>query len=187
LSVCHPAAELRGAWCEVWGKIVEGRHKVMFHDQLRSKRDQCAFPVPPPRESRERNDNPESREEATGTSAVCKPRLPSIILIPTRSIIVKTLKSLIYALMLLKTTFSSAQGDAGLMKTRGCTDARFIPVPLIVRAHKSGRSPSFGRSYEQRLINHDKGPCSDYSVVECNIGIRELKLCSKFRLFHRQV
>jgi hypothetical protein len=40
-----------------------------------------AFPVPPPRESRERNDNPESREEATGTWGVCKPRLPSIIVI----------------------------------------------------------------------------------------------------------
>ena len=51
-----------------------------------------AFPVPPPRESRERNDNPESREEATGTSAVCKPRLPSIIVIGSRSIIVTTLR-----------------------------------------------------------------------------------------------
>ena len=49
------------------------------------------FPVPPPRDNRERNDDQEQREEATGTSAVCKPRLPSIIAIGTRSIIVTTL------------------------------------------------------------------------------------------------
>ena len=50
-----------------------------------------AFPVPPPRESRERNDNPELREEAIGISAVCKPQHPSIIVIGSRSIIVTTL------------------------------------------------------------------------------------------------
>jgi hypothetical protein len=44
LSVCHPETELRGAWCEVWGKIVEGRHKVMFRDQRRSERDQWCVP-----------------------------------------------------------------------------------------------------------------------------------------------
>ena len=49
------------------------------------------FPVPPPRDNRERNDDQEQREEATGTSAVCKPRLPSIIVIGSRSIIVTTL------------------------------------------------------------------------------------------------
>ena len=49
------------------------------------------FPVPPPRDNRERNDNQEQREEATGTSAVCKPLLPSIIVIGSRPIIVTTL------------------------------------------------------------------------------------------------
>jgi hypothetical protein len=49
------------------------------------------FPVPTLRENRERNDSPEAREEATGPSAVCKPRLPSIIVIGSRSIIVTTL------------------------------------------------------------------------------------------------
>ena len=49
------------------------------------------FPFPPPRDNRERNDDQEQREEATGTSAVCKPRLPSIIVIGSRSIIVTTL------------------------------------------------------------------------------------------------
>jgi hypothetical protein len=44
LSVCHPEAELRGAWCEVWGKIVEGRHKVMFRDQRGSERDHRCVP-----------------------------------------------------------------------------------------------------------------------------------------------
>src|SRR5208283_4925686 len=44
------------------------------------------FPVPPPRDNRERNDNQEQREEATGTSAVCKPLLPSIIVIGSRPI-----------------------------------------------------------------------------------------------------
>jgi hypothetical protein len=38
-----------------------------------------ALPVPPPTGNRERNDDKEKREEATGTSAVRKPRLPSII------------------------------------------------------------------------------------------------------------
>ena len=38
-----------------------------------------------------RNDDQDQREEATGTSAVCKPRLPSIIVIGSRSIIVTTL------------------------------------------------------------------------------------------------
>ena len=52
-----------------------------------------AFPVPPPSESKERNDNPESREEAIGIWAVCKPRLPSIIAIGSRSIIVTTLNA----------------------------------------------------------------------------------------------
>ena len=37
------------------------------------------FPVPRPRDNRERNDDQDQREEATGSSAVCKPRLPSII------------------------------------------------------------------------------------------------------------
>ena len=50
-----------------------------------------AFPVPPPRDNRERNDDKEKREEATSTSALCKPRLPSIIVIGSRSIIVTTL------------------------------------------------------------------------------------------------
>ena len=49
------------------------------------------FPVPPPRDNRERNDNQEQREEATGTSAVCKPLLPSIIVIGSRPTIVTTL------------------------------------------------------------------------------------------------
>jgi 2-polyprenyl-6-methoxyphenol hydroxylase-like FAD-dependent oxidoreductase len=44
LSVYHPKAALRGAWCEVWGKIVEGRHKVMFRDQRGSERDQWCVP-----------------------------------------------------------------------------------------------------------------------------------------------
>jgi hypothetical protein len=33
LSVCHPEAKLRGAWCDVSGKIVEVRHKMMFREQ----------------------------------------------------------------------------------------------------------------------------------------------------------
>jgi hypothetical protein len=53
-----------------------------------------AFPVPPPRKSRERNDNPESREAATGVSVVCKQRLPSIIVIGSRSINVTSLTSM---------------------------------------------------------------------------------------------
>ena len=52
-----------------------------------------AFPVPAPRDNRERNDDQDQRVEATGTSAVCKPRLPSIIVIGSRSIIVTTLTS----------------------------------------------------------------------------------------------
>ena len=44
LSVCHLEAELRGAWCEVWVKIVDGRHKVMFRDQRVSERNQCCVP-----------------------------------------------------------------------------------------------------------------------------------------------
>ncbi len=46
MSVCHPEAELRGAWCEVSGKIVAGRHKVMFRDQRGSERDQWCVPRP---------------------------------------------------------------------------------------------------------------------------------------------
>ena len=51
------------------------------------------FPVPRPRDNRERNGDQEQREEATGNSAVCKPRLLSIIVIGTTSIIVTTLTS----------------------------------------------------------------------------------------------
>ena len=50
-----------------------------------------AFPVPPPGDKRGWNDDQDQREEATGTWAVCKPRLPSIIVIGSRSIIVTTL------------------------------------------------------------------------------------------------
>jgi len=53
-----------------------------------------AFPVPPPRDNRERNDDQDYREEATGTSAVYKPPLPSIIVIGSKSIIVTTLSFL---------------------------------------------------------------------------------------------
>jgi hypothetical protein len=49
-----------------------------------------AFPVPPPGDNRERNDDQDQREEAAGTWAVCKSRLPSIIVIECRSIIVTT-------------------------------------------------------------------------------------------------
>jgi len=48
------------------------------------------FRVPPPRDNRERNDNQDQRE-ATGTSAVCKPGLTSIIVIGSRPIIVTAL------------------------------------------------------------------------------------------------
>ena len=44
LSVCHPEADLRGAWCEDWGKIVAGRHKVKFRDQRGSDRDPRCVP-----------------------------------------------------------------------------------------------------------------------------------------------
>jgi hypothetical protein len=50
-----------------------------------------AFPFPPPRDDRERNDAQDHREEATGTSAVRKPRRPSIIEFGSMSIIVTTL------------------------------------------------------------------------------------------------
>ncbi len=33
LSVCHPKVEFRGARCDVSGKIVEVRHKMMFREQ----------------------------------------------------------------------------------------------------------------------------------------------------------
>jgi hypothetical protein len=52
-----------------------------------------AFPVPQPRESQERKDDPESSEEATRTSAVRKPLIPSIIVIGSTSIIVTTLRA----------------------------------------------------------------------------------------------
>jgi hypothetical protein len=42
-------------------------------------------------DNRERNDDHDQREEATGTSAVCKPGLSSMIVIGSRSIIVTTL------------------------------------------------------------------------------------------------
>jgi len=91
LSVCHPEAELRRAWCEVWGKIVEGRHKVMFRDRRRSERDQWC--VPHAAAQTEQGTERQSGVERRGhrTSAVCQPRLPSIIVIRSRSMIVTTL------------------------------------------------------------------------------------------------
>jgi len=50
-----------------------------------------AFPVPPPRDSRERNGKPGHREEATGTPAIGKRWFPSITVIGAMSIIVTTL------------------------------------------------------------------------------------------------
>ena len=63
------------------GEVIEGRALKRSRSPFRHLRD-----------NRERNDNQEQREESTGTSAVCKPRLPSIIVIGSRSIIVTTLR-----------------------------------------------------------------------------------------------
>ncbi len=52
-----------------------------------------AFPVPPPRDSRERNGKPGHREEATGTPAIRKRPFPSITVIGAMSIIVTTLST----------------------------------------------------------------------------------------------
>ncbi len=49
------------------------------------------FPVPPPGNKRDRNDDPGKKEEATGTTVLCRPRLTSIIVIGIRSILVATL------------------------------------------------------------------------------------------------
>jgi hypothetical protein len=51
-----------------------------------------AFPVPPSSDERERNDDPGHRDEVTGTTALCRPRLTSIIAIRRRSLIVTTLR-----------------------------------------------------------------------------------------------
>jgi hypothetical protein len=34
LSACYRKTEFRGAWCDVSGKIVEVRHKMMFREQF---------------------------------------------------------------------------------------------------------------------------------------------------------
>jgi hypothetical protein len=63
----------------------------MVRDQRGLSEIKGAVPVPPPRESREQNDNPEWKEETTGTSAERESRLPSVVVIGSRSIIVTTL------------------------------------------------------------------------------------------------
>ena len=85
-------AETPSAWRGFASRVVEARHRMMCRDQRGLSEIFGPFPVPPPRDKRERTTIRDRREEATGTKYIHPiARFPSNIVIGGQSILLTTL------------------------------------------------------------------------------------------------